>query len=159
MDGRIYQQKKNGEEFIENSIISPIFDKNQKITNFIAIKEDITARKIAEQKLVESEEKYRSLINGLGEMMYRLSLPNGKYEYVSPSVMQIYGYSQKDFIENPLLIMSIIHPDYAKYFYDNWMDLLQDMLHHCMNTKSLIDLEMKNGYSNRIKRSSMKKEN
>ena len=123
--GEFINKKKNGEEFIENSIISPIFDKNQKITNFIAIKEDITARKIAEQKLVESEEKYRSLINGLGEMMYRLSLPNGKYEYVSPSVMQIYGYSQKDFIENPLLIMSIIHPDYAKYFYDNWMDLLQ----------------------------------
>lgn len=123
--GEFINKKKNGEEFIENSIIAPIFDKNQKITNFIAIKEDITARKIAEQKLVESEEKYRSLINGLGEMMYRLSLPNGKYEYVSPSVMQIYGYTQKDFIENPLLIMSIIHPDYAKYFYDNWMDLLQ----------------------------------
>ena len=123
-NGEFINKKKNGEEFIENAIIAPIFDENQNIMNFIAIKEDITARKIAEQKLIESEERYRSLINGLGEMIYRLSVPSGKYEYVSPSAMDIYGYSSQDFIENPLLIMRLIHPEYAKYFYDIWLDLL-----------------------------------
>jgi PAS domain S-box-containing protein len=120
-----HYRRKDGSSWYGMLHLRIVFDKEGKPDYYEGFVEDITARKNIEQKLIESEEKYRSLINGLGEMMFRISLPNGKYEYVSPSVMQIYGYTQKDFLENPLLIMSIIHPDYAKYFYDNWMDLLQ----------------------------------
>lgn len=53
--GEFINKKKNGEEFFEKAIISPIFDDNSKIINYIAIKEDITNRKEIENTLKERE--------------------------------------------------------------------------------------------------------
>lgn len=53
--GEFINKKKNGEEFIENAIISPIFDENGKIINFLAIYEDITEKRNAEKKIREQQ--------------------------------------------------------------------------------------------------------
>ncbi|GAB0057162.1 Sensor histidine kinase RcsC [Candidatus Magnetaquicoccaceae bacterium FCR-1] len=49
--GEIFNRKKNGELFVEQASISPIRDENDRITHFVAVKEDITERKQAEEKL------------------------------------------------------------------------------------------------------------
>ncbi len=49
--GEFCNKKKNGELFWEYGFISPVRNKNGVITNFIAIKEDITERKMAENRL------------------------------------------------------------------------------------------------------------
>lgn len=51
-NGEIQNKKKNGELYWESYIISPIFDADNKIINFVAIKEDIT-----EQKRLAEEER------------------------------------------------------------------------------------------------------
>ena len=48
-EGDFYNQKRNGEQFIEHAIMAPIFNENGKITHYMAIKEDITARKQSEE--------------------------------------------------------------------------------------------------------------
>jgi diguanylate cyclase (GGDEF)-like protein/PAS domain S-box-containing protein len=48
-EGELYNIKKNGEEFTEHAIISPIFNDKGEITHYMAIKEDITARKQSEE--------------------------------------------------------------------------------------------------------------
>ncbi|MEI6140556.1 MAG: PAS domain S-box protein [Mariniphaga sp.] len=47
--GELINVKKDGNQFIENCFISPIKDANGKITNYVAIKEDITERKHQEE--------------------------------------------------------------------------------------------------------------
>ena len=47
-EGDFCNKKKNGEEFIEHALISPIFNQNGKVTHYMAIKEDITAKKQSE---------------------------------------------------------------------------------------------------------------
>ena len=86
---------------------------------------DITVRKQAEEALRESQEKYRKLIEGLDEAIYRMSLPDGKYEYMSPAARKVLGYSAEEFIENPLIIKKLIHPDFAEYFKEKWADLIE----------------------------------
>jgi PAS domain S-box-containing protein len=49
--GEFCNKKKNGELFWEYGFISPVRDKEGVVTNFIAIKEDITERKVAENRL------------------------------------------------------------------------------------------------------------
>ncbi|MCP4252832.1 MAG: response regulator, partial [Candidatus Scalindua sp.] len=49
--GEFCNKKKNGEEFWEYAFISPVRDNDDVIINFIAIKEDITERKKAEERL------------------------------------------------------------------------------------------------------------
>ncbi len=48
-EGEFYNQKKDGEQFIEHAIISPIFNKKGEITHYMAIKEDITSKKQSEE--------------------------------------------------------------------------------------------------------------
>jgi signal transduction histidine kinase len=49
--GELLSRKKNGELFWENTQISPVRDETGKITHLVAVMEDITARKQAEQAL------------------------------------------------------------------------------------------------------------
>lgn len=49
--GELLNRRKNGELFWENTQISPVLDAAGQVTNYVAVKEDITARKHAEQAL------------------------------------------------------------------------------------------------------------
>ena len=86
---------------------------------------DITERKKLEDEIREREKKYRTLLEGLSEAVYRMSLPDGKYEYFSPQAKAVFGYSAEEFLGTPLLIGKIVHPDFAKYFEEKWADLLE----------------------------------
>lgn len=50
--GELLNRKKNGELFWENTQISPVIDTAGKITHYVAVKEDVTEKKQAEQALV-----------------------------------------------------------------------------------------------------------
>lgn len=59
--GILKNRRKNGSVIWEEVIIGPLADEHGNTTHFIAVKEDITARRDAEMALVASEEKYRNL--------------------------------------------------------------------------------------------------
>jgi PAS domain S-box-containing protein len=52
--GEFANKKKNGEIYWENAVISPIRNDKDTITHFVAVKEDITERKKAEQELQQA---------------------------------------------------------------------------------------------------------
>jgi len=55
--GEFYNRKKNGDIYIESAVISPIFNKEGSITNFVAVKEDITEKKKLWSELIAAKEK------------------------------------------------------------------------------------------------------
>lgn len=57
--GELKNIKKNGEEFWDRVAISSIKDSNNRITHYVSIQEDITARKKTEEDLAESESSLR----------------------------------------------------------------------------------------------------
>ncbi len=57
--GEFHNIKKNGDPYWERASISPIFDESGEILHFIAIKEDITGKKINDEALKLSEENLR----------------------------------------------------------------------------------------------------
>lgn len=81
--------------------------------------------KHARQELQISEERFRRLAENAPDMIYRMSLPDGKYEYVSPAAQTIFGYSPEEFYCTPVFIQQTIHPDWQKYFKEQWTNLLQ----------------------------------
>ena len=63
-------------------------------------------------QLKESEQKFRMLAENATDLIYRCRVfPDFKYEYISPSVKTITGYSAEDFYSQPFLGFKIVHPD------------------------------------------------
>jgi diguanylate cyclase (GGDEF)-like protein/PAS domain S-box-containing protein len=59
--------------------------------------EDITDRKLAEETLRQSEEKYRMMLDNIQDGYYEVDLP-GNLTFVNPSVSRILGYSEQELI-------------------------------------------------------------
>ncbi|MFX1569998.1 MAG: PAS domain S-box protein [Promethearchaeota archaeon] len=84
------------------------FKENGKTEGAIFISRDITEKKEAEQRLKESENKYRNLINNLYEIILEVDL-KGIVTYVSPQCYEIMGYLPDEIIGKNSL--DYIHPE------------------------------------------------
>ena len=87
--------------FWEWAIISGVKNANDKITHYLAVKEDITLRKRIEKELIESELKFRSLVKNIPGAVYRCANDeNWTMEYISAGIDPISGYSPRELIGN-----------------------------------------------------------
>ncbi|MEW6526921.1 MAG: SpoIIE family protein phosphatase [Spirochaetota bacterium] len=58
-DGIFHNKRKDGSFFWEHCVIAPVVDEQGNVTHFVAIKEDITEKKVQEEALRKSEEELR----------------------------------------------------------------------------------------------------
>jgi len=63
--GQILNRKKNDEEFWESTSISAIKNDQDEITHFVAVKQDITERKKAEEEIKNSQQRLAQIIDFL----------------------------------------------------------------------------------------------
>ncbi len=81
-------------------------------------------RKQMENKLRDSETRFRKLSENARVMIYRMSLPDGKYEYVSPASLQLTGFTPEEIYSGSAHIVNSIHPEFREYFQKAWENLL-----------------------------------
>jgi PAS domain S-box-containing protein len=80
------------------------------ITGAAVIATDTTLRKQSERTLTEQEERFRRFAEDAPDLLYRLSLPGGRYEYVSPASLSFTGYPPEEFYKKPGLLYDLVHP-------------------------------------------------
>jgi PAS domain S-box-containing protein len=66
-----------------------------------------------QNELIKSEERFRLLADYTYDWEYWIN-PDGDYDYISPSVERITGYSTQEFMSRPDLLFEIVRPDYAE---------------------------------------------
>jgi PAS domain S-box len=64
--------------------------------------EDINKYKITEKKLKKSEKRYRLISENMGDVVWILDIDSGKFNYVSPSVYQLRGYSSQEVLSQSM---------------------------------------------------------
>ncbi len=78
----------------------------------------------AEDSLRDSEMRYRRLTENAKDAIYRISLPGGFYEYMSPAIYDMTGYKPTDFYKEPLFMKKIMNPSFHAWFENVWNDLI-----------------------------------
>ncbi len=63
--GEFVNRKKNGDFYFESAIISPIIDSYGNITHYLAVKEDITERKLAQEAIEQANIKLQSQLEAI----------------------------------------------------------------------------------------------
>jgi PAS domain S-box-containing protein len=116
-DQDIQLVRKDG-KIIDTSLNARILKNNKGIPiGSEGVIRDISERKKAEADFHKSEEKFRMLANFTYDWEYWLA-PDNSITYISPSCQRISGYSPKEFIKNPDLMLKIVHPDDLAMFQD-----------------------------------------
>lgn len=93
--GELYNRRKDGQEYIEEMTITPLLDEHGKIYRFIAVKQDISARKMSEEALRLSEEKYRSIFENVEDVFYTTDY-HGCITTISPSIEKYSGFTPQE---------------------------------------------------------------
>jgi PAS domain S-box-containing protein len=94
--GVLINKRKDGSLYYEEQTITPVFDLENNMTNFISIKQDITDHKRAEEALRKSEEKYRSLVIASTQIVWQTDV-NGDVVGDIPMWRAYTGQSEREF--------------------------------------------------------------
>ncbi len=81
--GEFHNKKKNGEYFWEKAVISPVKTRDEKISHYIAIKEDITRQKNIENQIIKLKESYKNLFNNSKDIILTSDI-NGNILEMNP---------------------------------------------------------------------------
>ncbi len=139
--GEFQNKKKDGEPFWEATIISPIKNERNEITHFAAVKEDITGRKLADEKLRLHLAKIEQLQDELREQAIRDALTGlHNRRYMEEAVLREFSRASRE--EYPLSII-MIDMDKLKYLNDTHGhhigDLALQTLADCLRSLTRIE--------------------
>lgn len=108
----IYFTKKQNEVCWQQWNNRAIFNEQGQLVEYQAVGRDITKRKLAEQALLESEKKYRTLVEQIPAITYIAAInENSTTIYVSPQIENILGFSQADWLAGQDNWYKHLHPE------------------------------------------------
>ncbi|MFI3198873.1 MAG: PAS domain S-box protein [Methylococcaceae bacterium] len=108
--GEILNYRKDGSPFWNELTISPVFDAQGQLTNFVSATRDITERKQIEQSLRESEFLLKFAIEGVGDGVWDWNSQTDQVDY-SRLWKEMIGYSEDEIQPIQQEWLDRIHPD------------------------------------------------
>ncbi|MGH7484345.1 MAG: PAS domain-containing hybrid sensor histidine kinase/response regulator, partial [bacterium] len=90
------------------------------ITHFVGVMHDITERRIAEEQLRESEQRFRQIAETIRDVFFIQEPTSSHMFYVSPAYEEIWGRTCESLYEQPASWAEHIHPDDRAYAYEQF---------------------------------------
>jgi PAS domain S-box-containing protein len=88
-------------DYLDNTVY-PIFDSSGRVEKLAIFSRDITERKLAQEALLESENKFRVLVEAARDVIWTVNI-DFQLTYISPSITAVLGYTPEEiYASNPL---------------------------------------------------------
>ena len=115
--GRIWNKRKNGEEFFIELNTSVVKDESGVAVAHVGVAKDLTEQLKADALLLETQSKYQNLFIEIKDVVYE-STPEGKFISLNPAGIDMIGISPKD-LDNPDILKGLyINQSDRKRFQD-----------------------------------------
>ena len=76
-----------------------------------SLKQEMAERQRTQEDLQKSEEMFRELTNNITQLFWIMDGTGTRMQYLSPAFAHVWGLSREAVLENPGLLMEVIHPD------------------------------------------------
>ena len=98
--GEATQLRKDGIRIPVEVVSSVVRDEHGEISDYVSVNRDITERRQAEEKLRESQERYRLITQNAEDIIWTMDMQL-QITYVSPSLERALGYTAAEIIQLP----------------------------------------------------------
>jgi two-component system, LuxR family, sensor kinase FixL len=96
---------RNGEERDIEWFDAPLTDRQGKLIGLLCTGQDITERKLAQEKLRKSEERIRAILNAASDAIISIDR-NGMIDSINPATEEMFGYAREELIgQNVRMLM------------------------------------------------------
>ncbi|MEH6649180.1 MAG: EAL domain-containing protein [Motiliproteus sp.] len=109
-----------GTERLLETVKVPIIDPLSQSLAMVSISRDETERRRSERAVLARERKYRELIEGLDETLYRVNVSKQQFDFLSASAVDVFGYPAESLVNSTNAIDKIIHPESARSYTLYW---------------------------------------
>jgi PAS domain S-box-containing protein len=99
--GTVINCRKDGSLYTEELSITPICGTEGNVTNFVAMKRDVTAREDLAERLKQSERQYRELFEGSPVAYYEADR-DGLIRRINRAGCSLLGYESRDVVGRPI---------------------------------------------------------
>jgi diguanylate cyclase (GGDEF)-like protein/PAS domain S-box-containing protein len=97
-----WQNISNGERiYVEGDYIC-LYDSENRIIGHFGTQQDITKRKLSEELLKASEEKYRLITENASDVIWVFNIAQNKFTYISPSIFDLRGITVNEALKENL---------------------------------------------------------
>ncbi|MDD3078987.1 MAG: PAS domain S-box protein [Paludibacter sp.] len=109
--GEFCNRKANGDTYWERAVVSPIRNESGLITNYVAIKEDVTQLKQKERDIQNVTRQLQDITENISEIFCLLDANCEKFLYISPAFEKITGLTPDIIYHDSKSFYNIIHKD------------------------------------------------
>jgi len=130
---------KNGRCVILNTCGTPVFDEHGTFSGYCGVDQDITTQKEAEEKIRDSEARYRLLADNVHDVIWTTD-ERMRITYVSPSVTDMLGFSPAEI--RTMTFRDLLTPESYQRIINHHYEWLDQLLENKKITdKSTVELE------------------
>jgi len=91
--------------------ILPFLDIPGNITDYLILIQDISDKMANRRKLIESEKRYRFILENTFDYIYQIDVGTGKYDFISPKATELMGVPLDVIMNTPNFGRSLILPE------------------------------------------------
>lgn len=123
IEQRIYDL--NG-DFVDMEVKGIAVEYDGKPSILVALK-DLTEKKEAEQAALEAGRRFKQILEGTSDVVYRRNLKTNAYDYISDSAEKMFGYTKDEFLNISIdRFDKVIHKDDLSRVNDYILDLINN---------------------------------